>query len=144
MEYSDHCNTSKNKGVGARLRFNVLKRDGFACKYCGARPPNVVLHVDHVIPSSKGGGDNIENLVAACNECNIGKGSTLINDDQDVLKILAPAKKRESHSKGTTSPAIIKAMELVSAGMSLRKSAAAAGVSLRGLTYAIERQRSQA
>ena len=57
------------------LRFQVLKRDGFKCRYCG-RPADdgVVLHVDHKVPRCEGGSDRIENLVAACADCNLGKG----------------------------------------------------------------------
>lgn len=54
-------------------RFAVLERDGFTCQYCGARPPAVVIEVDHVHPVSKGGTDDQDNLVTACYECNHGK-----------------------------------------------------------------------
>jgi 5-methylcytosine-specific restriction endonuclease McrA len=37
--------------IGKSLRFEVLRRDGFACTYCGRKPPDVELHIDHVIPS---------------------------------------------------------------------------------------------
>ena len=56
-----------------KLRFEVLKRDGFACQYCGQGAPHVVLHVDHVIPVSRGGTNDPDNLVAACESCNSGK-----------------------------------------------------------------------
>lgn len=55
-------------------RFEVLKRDGFACRYCGRKAPEVTLHVDHVVPRAKGGSDDPSNLVAACSACNQGKG----------------------------------------------------------------------
>lgn len=58
-----------------RLRFEVLKRDGFMCHYCGRRAPEVVLHVDHIVPESEGGEDTLENLVTACEECNLGKSN---------------------------------------------------------------------
>lgn len=57
----------------ARLRFAVLERDGFACHYCGRKPPTVELLVDHVVPVADGGSNDIDNLVAACQECNSGK-----------------------------------------------------------------------
>lgn len=60
--------------IPKKLRFQVLERDGFTCRYCGARPPNVVLHLDHVVAVAKGGGNTLENLVTACLPCNIGKG----------------------------------------------------------------------
>ena len=59
-----------------RRRFAVLSRDGFRCVYCGrGHAEQVVLHVDHVIPRSGGGSDDVNNLVAACQECNLSKGA---------------------------------------------------------------------
>lgn len=55
------------------LRFDVLKRDNFTCRYCGAKAPETVLNVDHVIPRAKGGKDDPLNLVTACFDCNHGK-----------------------------------------------------------------------
>lgn len=60
--------------ISARLRFQVLQRDGFACCYCGAKAPAVKLHLDHIIPVAHGGRTELENLQAACSECNHGKG----------------------------------------------------------------------
>lgn len=62
--------------IGRRLRFEVLRRDGFACRYCGAKAPDVVLEVDHVIPTALGGADDPTNLVTSCASCNAGKAST--------------------------------------------------------------------
>lgn len=55
------------------IRFKVFWRDGFTCQYCGRKPPEVVLEIDHIVPRSKGGTDNIENLVTACRDCNRSK-----------------------------------------------------------------------
>lgn len=60
------------------LRTAVFIRDGFRCTYCGARPRQEELHADHVIPVSKGGTNDIGNLVTACRTCNIGKGTQLL------------------------------------------------------------------
>jgi hypothetical protein len=57
------------------LRFEVFKRDGFACQYCGAHPPDVLLEADHITPVAAGGEDSLENLVTACQDCNRGKGA---------------------------------------------------------------------
>lgn len=57
------------------LRFEVFKRDRFSCGYCGRTPPDVLLEVDHVVPRSGGGSDELENLLTACWDCNRGKGS---------------------------------------------------------------------
>lgn len=67
--------------VSKRTRFEVLRRDGHACQYCGQAAPNVTLHVDHVIPKALGGSDNPDNLVAACRDCNAGKASTRPDED---------------------------------------------------------------
>lgn len=62
------------KGITNKLRFEVLKRDDFTCKYCGRKSPQVILEVDHVMPESNGGKTEKENLVTCCFECNRGKG----------------------------------------------------------------------
>lgn len=64
--------------LSKRLRFEVFKRDNFTCQYCGAKPPDTVLEVDHVHPRSLGGRDLIENLKTACWNCNRGKGAVII------------------------------------------------------------------
>lgn len=66
--------TSRN--INTRLRFKVLARDNFKCCACGASPakdPSVELHVDHIIPWSKGGETVLENLQTLCSTCNLGK-----------------------------------------------------------------------
>ena len=60
-------------GTGKKMRFEVFKRDGFQCVYCGKCPPAVVLEVDHIEPKSKGGKNDINNYVTACFDCNRGK-----------------------------------------------------------------------
>lgn len=61
--------------VSKRLRFEILRRDGFTCRYCGAKAPDVQLRVDHVVPVALGGTDDPTNLVTACEPCNSGKSS---------------------------------------------------------------------
>jgi len=61
------------EGITLSKRYEVLLRDNFICVYCGKRPPEVKLEVDHKIPKCKGGVDEIENLVTSCFECNRGK-----------------------------------------------------------------------
>lgn len=61
-------------GMTAGVRFQVLERDGFRCRYCGLEASEAQLHVDHVVPVSKGGTHGLENLVASCERCNLGKG----------------------------------------------------------------------
>jgi hypothetical protein len=61
-----------------RQRFRILMRDGFTCMSCGASPlkqPGVELHVDHIVPWSKGGETTDENVQTKCARCNLGKGN---------------------------------------------------------------------
>jgi hypothetical protein len=60
------------------LRFKVLQRDQFRCKLCGRSPATELgckLHVDHIVPFSKGGRTTFENLQALCLHCNVGKSN---------------------------------------------------------------------
>lgn len=61
--------------VSKRLRFEILRRDNHACRYCGRSAPEVKLTIDHVVPETLGGSDDPDNLVAACSDCNGGKSS---------------------------------------------------------------------
>jgi hypothetical protein len=68
--------TSTRKPVPPSLRFAVLERDGFKCKYCGRDASDgIKLTVDHINPAVLGGDDSMDNLIAACNECNAGKSA---------------------------------------------------------------------
>lgn len=66
--------------LSKRVRFEIFKRDGFTCQYCGQRPPEVVLEVDHIHPSSKGGSDDEINLITSCFDCNRGKSDKKLGD----------------------------------------------------------------
>ena len=67
----------KRKPISPSLRFDVLEKDNFTCQYCGAKSvdDNVLLEVDHIVAVSKGGDNNIENLITSCKKCNIGKSA---------------------------------------------------------------------
>jgi hypothetical protein len=71
-------NTEEKRDIPMGLRYKVLSRDRFRCVKCGISPSsdlNCQLHVDHVIPYSKGGKTNLENLQSTCSACNLGKGN---------------------------------------------------------------------
>jgi 5-methylcytosine-specific restriction endonuclease McrA len=61
----------------AFTRFNVFLRDRFSCQYCDGRLPTQELTFDHVIPRSRGGRTNWENVVTACGNCNLRKGNRM-------------------------------------------------------------------
>lgn len=74
------------RGLSKKARFDVFKRDGFACQYCGATPPSVLLHIDHIVPVAEGGENDQDNLITACEACNLGKGAGLLSDIPKSLR----------------------------------------------------------
>jgi hypothetical protein len=68
--------------VSKRTRFEVLRRDGYTCRYC--RTTAGELTVDHVRPTALGGTDDPSNLVACCKDCNAGKSST--SPDEETVE----------------------------------------------------------
>ena len=63
-------------------RFNVFLRDNFMCQYCGSKKD---LTFDHLLPRSKGGTTNWDNVVTACSGCNVEKGGRLIESSKMQL-----------------------------------------------------------
>lgn len=61
--------------VSKRLRYEILRRDGFKCRYCGTVAADTELRVDHVVPEALGGKSDPSNLATACDPCNSGKSS---------------------------------------------------------------------
>lgn len=76
----------RRKGLSKSVRFEVFKRDKFTCQYCGGKAPDIVLHIDHIEPVSKGGDNDIINLITSCFECNLGKSNRKLNDNSVVEK----------------------------------------------------------
>jgi len=68
------------KPIKPSIRFKILQRDGFSCRYCGrnGERDSVILHIDHLFPVSQGGSNDINNLVTSCRDCNLGKSDNLI------------------------------------------------------------------
>ena len=77
-KFSNHDIPNRVRGVSISLRYRVLSRDSFRCVLCGSSPAtdlNARLHVDHIIPWSKGGKTEIGNLRTLCSQCNLGRGN---------------------------------------------------------------------
>lgn len=70
--------TEDRHNIGLGLRYKVLSRDKFKCVRCGSSPATDLtcrLHIDHIVPFSKGGKTVLENLQTLCEKCNLGKGN---------------------------------------------------------------------
>ncbi len=65
----------KRLPISVRRRFLVFQRDGYTCQMCKRRGGE--LQLDHVIPVSRNGSDNLENLQTLCRDCNLGKKGSL-------------------------------------------------------------------
>ena len=70
------ANDAEHAKVTRAMRYDVLHRDGFHCVRCGrGREDGVKLHVDHIVPVSRGGKSVMGNLQTLCEDCNCGKGN---------------------------------------------------------------------
>lgn len=77
---------AKRKALSKRTRFEVFKRDEFTCQYCGGKPPNVVLVIDHIMPVASGGSNAQTNLITSCDSCNSGKSDVPLEKKPRALK----------------------------------------------------------
>ena len=60
------------------MRHEVFKRDNYTCCECGARKSDgATLHIDHIVPVSKGGSDELSNLQTLCSDCNLNKSDVI-------------------------------------------------------------------
>jgi 5-methylcytosine-specific restriction endonuclease McrA len=66
----------------ALSRRAVMARDGHRCQYCGSHADSI----DHVVPRSRGGLHEWDNVVAACRPCNVRKRDRLLTDSGMRLK----------------------------------------------------------
>lgn len=65
---------SRRKPLSGKKRLDVLERDDYRCQMCGAKVEDgVKLHIDHIIPVSKGGSNDMDNLQVLCHKCNLAK-----------------------------------------------------------------------
>jgi 5-methylcytosine-specific restriction endonuclease McrA len=68
-------NKQKRSPIPTVLRHEVFLRDGYRCRECGATNQETSLEVDHIIPVSQGGTDELKNLQTLCTACNRAKGN---------------------------------------------------------------------
>ena len=64
---------ARREHIPARLRHEVFQRDNYRCRECGATNKETTLEIDHIVPVSKGGTNNINNLQTLCKTCNRAK-----------------------------------------------------------------------
>lgn len=68
----------ESRKIPVGLRYDILRRDNFKCQICGrSQADGIKLHVDHIIPFSKGGKTEPNNLRTLCQDCNLGKSNKI-------------------------------------------------------------------
>jgi rubredoxin len=86
MSVAERSAGMSRSGISPKTRWQVLARDGFRCRYCGAKGGDVVLVVDHFEPIARGGSNHFDNLVTACEPCNQGKSDSQLPDIEEHRK----------------------------------------------------------
>jgi 5-methylcytosine-specific restriction endonuclease McrA len=71
--------------ISSFIRRRVIERDGLHCVYCDDNLSNAEIHLDHVIPESKGGPTTYENLQVTCRKCNLAKG--VLSEEEFVNRL---------------------------------------------------------
>ncbi len=79
----ERTDTIKNKFTKVEIKTRLFGEQKGKCRRCSALFEFRHFHVDHIIPKSRGGRDNLENLQLLCGSCNNIKGSK----DMEYLKI---------------------------------------------------------
>lgn len=73
----NHDKIAERGKMTAKVRYEVIKRDGYRCRACGfAVQDGAHLHVDHIVAIANGGETEEANLQTLCTVCNIGKGAS--------------------------------------------------------------------
>lgn len=94
-KHSDQTiNKMKRKGIAPKVRWKVMQRDNFKCVKCGRGVNDVdCLQVDHILPVTKNGNNDEDNLQTLCWSCNVGKFN------REESKLTDFMQKQTKHSK---------------------------------------------
>lgn len=69
---------NNSRHITPQKRQYIYARDSFTCQYCGEATSIDNLHIDHVVPYSRGGDNSNINLISSCTDCNLRKGALLL------------------------------------------------------------------
>lgn len=86
---------SKSSGyISGSIKYRVLKAARFRCQLCGIPADQKALEVDHILPRSKGGSDELHNFQALCYSCNAMKNN---QDDEDLREVASSYNQRDDN-----------------------------------------------
>lgn len=76
---NQHLRQREREMMTDRVRMQILTRDDFRCRMCGASGGDgAELHIDHIVPVSHGGRTLAENLQVLCKPCDLGKSNRFV------------------------------------------------------------------
>lgn len=81
--------TARLDGPSDAAKARIMRRDRYACAYCGIEGRDAELQIDHIIPVAKGGSHHISNLITSCRTCNQSKG---VSDKPKINRVTAMEK----------------------------------------------------
>lgn len=82
-----YVDVRRRRNASGKQRLRILARDKMRCQYCGVKGTQFELTLDHILPRSRGGRDEAENLCASCKPCNQRKGDR--TPDEARMPLLA-------------------------------------------------------
>lgn len=82
--YAKHPTENEEYSGWGLKRVSLISKYPY-CTYCGSRPPDVELDIDHILPRDKGGTDDDKNLQVLCHKCNRAKGNHLLPSAKAAL-----------------------------------------------------------
>lgn len=83
LDPDDLNSKQMRRRIGKNTRQAIFARDKFECQYCGAHND---LTIDHIVPLSKGGTNEDDNLITACRSCNSYKGEQSLEEIKEILQ----------------------------------------------------------
>lgn len=93
---TQNYHSSQRNAMTPEVRNSIIRRDNWTCQRCGNsvyKEPNLLLEVDHIIPISKGGKTEPNNLQTLCWKCNRSKSDKIFSpnkDDNGNKKVVFP------------------------------------------------------
>lgn len=126
---------SERTKISASLRWSIYARDGFMCRYCGARAgqPGVELVLDHVVSVVDGGDGSESNLVTSCQRCNGGKGARSLQD--------VPSAEHRSEQLAKSRDDLIRQRDAIAAVLQAERDLDQQAVNLKCQAYGVQQIR---
>lgn len=79
---------SRARSVSQNIKFRIMERDNYTCVYCGEKCIENELNIDHIVPYSKGGVSDINNLATSCVSCNREKYNNRHEREVEILELV--------------------------------------------------------